>query len=95
MMEYRVMADKKQPVEVRLYQQEIEDIVRALEYYMQNVELESLNEKEGDNYEGWYKHLRNGLSNILYNIGREWDCAPVLSDLKETKQKKKEGVRYE
>ena len=73
-MEYR----KDTIIEVRLYKEEIEDIVRALDYYMENVDLESLNKKYDDKYEKWYKSLRTGLNNIVSADDKEWYHASCI-----------------
>lgn len=71
MMEYKVIVGKGTKIAVKLYKEEIEDIIRALDYYIENVELEVLNEKEEDKYEIWYNTLRRGFADILYEIDEE------------------------
>ena len=69
--------EKIKQVDVRLYVEECEDILRAVDYFMDHVDLKTLNKTPKDMYEEWYRTMRGAFSDMLdeikkINEGREW-----------------------
>lgn len=76
--------EKIKEVEVRLYVEECEDILRAVEYLMCNFDVSTLDKKPGDMYSIWYLSIRNSFIDMLDEIRKinergEWWWILVLT----------------
>ena len=70
-MEYRILPAKGQLIEIKLYKEECEDILRAVKYYRRNFDIKSLDKKPDDKYEAWYGILEDQFYHLVNNIN-EW-----------------------